>query len=141
MTQNDIMSITKDPPSGSFFEKMAASNAVKRARRSARVLFSAPKHNVTFENHRDRYYKQVFIDRQLWEAVDFLARVNHTSRMRVANDMMRLGIGHYFGAKIAEQNRLAASQREAGQPLRPTYFAAMLRHWAKQKGYDIGKFV
>ena len=97
--------------------------------------------NVTMSKHPDSYYTSVFISKQISEALDFLAKTCGVSKKKMLDDMVRLGIGHYLGALVAQQNRINIEQEARGEPKQPTYFTIMLRHWAHQKGYDIGKFI
>jgi hypothetical protein len=43
-------------------------------KRSIIQLLGAKKHNVTFQNHPDVYYIQVWLDKPLAEAVDYLSK-------------------------------------------------------------------
>jgi len=80
--------------------------------------------NVTCNKYRDSYYTAVYISKEISEALDFLAKVNGQSKKQALDQMLRLGIGHYFGELVAQQNRLTGEQRERGEPQRPTYFTA-----------------
>ena len=59
----------------------------------------------------------------------------------MTHDLLDLGISRFLGQKIAENNRKEIIARNKGEQTRPSYFVVQLRHWAKQKGFDIGKFV
>jgi len=50
-------------------------------------------------------------------------------------------MSHYLSDKITEYNKQVFATREAGQLPKPTHFIIMLRRWAKEKGYDISKFI
>lgn len=73
--------------------------------------------------------------------MNFLAKVNGVPLKQMADEMLRLGIAHYFAGRLSEHNRQAEDQQERGEPVRPTYFVIMLRHWARLKGYEISRFV
>jgi len=98
------------------------------------------KRNSTMASYPNSYYKCVYLPENLWEGLAFIAYVNGISIKQAAEEMLGLGMGHYMGELVAQQNQLYAEQRGRGEPLRPVWFTMMLRHWAHLKGYDIGKF-
>ena len=60
---------------------------------SLRGLFGADKRpNVTFERRPDDYYGMVWVDKPVYEAIDFLAIANHTTRKKLVHDLLTLGI-------------------------------------------------
>jgi hypothetical protein len=103
-------------------------------------LFRRKKALTTFDRHPDDYYGQIWITKSLYEALDFLAIANHTTKKKMAADLLELGIAHYLAGKISESNREEIAQRKQGMPVRPTRFIYQLRRWAKTKGKDISKF-
>jgi hypothetical protein len=104
-------------------------------------LFRAKKRLTTFDRNKDDYYKHVYIRKPLFEAVEFLAKVNRRSRMRVTNDLLELGISEFLAREISEHNRKAVAAREQGATVSPSRFILMFRRWAKSKGKEISKFI
>ena len=107
---------------------------------SLTALFRHKKPLTTFDRRPNDYYGQLWITKSLYEALDFLAKANHTTKKKMAQDLLELGIAHYLGNKISESNREEIAQRKQGMPVRPTKFIYQLRRWAKAKGKDIDKF-
>jgi hypothetical protein len=107
---------------------------------SITALFRRKKALTTFDRRPDDYYGQVWIAKSLFEALDFLAVANHTTKKKMAADLLELGISHYLADKISESNREEIAQRNQGMPVRPTRFIYQLRRWAKAKGKDISGF-
>ena len=107
---------------------------VRRVTRSIRSFFISPKTNITQERHPERYYKRVWVDQKHYEALVFLAKVNHETQKQMLHEVLERGISDYLAEKIQENNRLEREAREKGQVARATYFIIMLRHWLKSKG-------
>ncbi len=104
-------------------------------------LFGAKKPNVTFERRPDDYFKHVYISKDFDAAIDYLSKEAHKTKMAMVHTLLEIGMSHYLGDKIAEYNKQVIAAREAGQLPKPTHFIIMLRRWAKEKGFDISKFI
>jgi hypothetical protein len=89
----------------------------------------------------DEYYKLVWVHKNLYDGIEFLAKVNRTSRMRVANDLLELGFSTFIAQQISEDNSRKFAVEQGGESYSPSSFILMMRRWAKKKGYDISKFV
>ncbi len=109
--------------------------------RSIRDVFKPPKPNVTVKNYPERYYKTIWIEQSLYEAIEFLAKFNHTSRMKACNDMLRLGFSKFLADSIVESVRQDNVVDEPDKSVRPNYFNPLFRRWAKSKGKDVGRSV
>jgi hypothetical protein len=109
--------------------------------RSIKAFFTPRKPNVTVKNYPERYYKTIWISKSLYEAIEFLAKFNHTSRMKTCNELLELGISQYMGDLISESVRQDNALDEQDKSVRPNYFGLMFRRWAKSKGGDISKSV
>jgi len=107
---------------------------------SLTARFRHKKPLTTFDRRPNDYYGQVWINKSLYEALDFLAIANHTTKKKMAADLLELGIAHYLADKISESNREEIAQRKQGMTVRPTTFIYQLRRWAKAKGKDISGF-
>ena len=93
-------------------------------------IFRAPKSNVTIEKHRELYFRQMWLDKQQYEAIEFLAKVNGVSKKQMLHEMLGLGIALYLAGGTGEE-------------MRDTYSALVARHWAKwanQKRTGVSKF-
>jgi hypothetical protein len=95
----------------------------------------------TYQRHPIEYYKHIYINQSLFEAIDFLAVANRTNRKKMVEEILKIGIGRYLADKISESNAREAAQRRQGLPVRPTGFVHELHRWARSKGKDIGKFI
>ena len=51
-------------------------------------IFRAPKSNVTIEKHRGLYFRQMWLDKQQYEAVAFLAKANGVSKKQMLHEML-----------------------------------------------------
>lgn len=106
-------------------DNTAAMKRARRVTRSMKGLFRAPKTNVTIQKHPELYYKQMWLTRPHYEAIEFLAKINGTSKKQTVHEMLGLGIGHFMAAAIREQDRQFSGL--------PTYLEVVLKHWAKLK--------
>jgi hypothetical protein len=110
-----------------------------RLRRSVRALVGTKKSDTTFQRRADRYHAHVYVSRDLWEAISFLAKVNGFSKMETVHQMLEAGISRTLAEAIAESNRREAEMREHNMPPTPTQLVLELIRWAKSKGYTIEK--
>jgi hypothetical protein len=104
--------------------------------RSMRALLAPRKPNVTIKNHRDVYYRTVWISKPVYKAVEFPAKFNRQSRMKQCNEMLELGFSVYMADLIKESVRQDNAVDEQDKSVRATYFGLMFRQWAKSKGKD-----
>ena len=114
---------------------------VHRVRRSVRGLLGPAKRDTTLQREKDSgYFGHIWTDRETYETLKFVARVNRMTLKETANQVIRAGLSHILGAAIAESNRQQATLREQGLAPRPTPFMREFEHWAKTKGRDVAKF-
>jgi hypothetical protein len=116
----------------------------RRIKRSIMALLNpkkAAKHPTTYDRRPDDYFGNVWIKKDYYEAIDFISHATHTSRKKVTEELLQRGFSKYIGEQIHKNNLMIEEERRKGQREYPTYFIARLRHWAKQKGFNIGKFV
>jgi hypothetical protein len=59
----------------------------------------------------------------------------------MVHELLGIGMTHYIGDKIAEYNRQVIAARQLQQEPELTRFIILLRRWAKEKGYDLSKFI
>jgi hypothetical protein len=101
-----------------------------------RAVFKPRKPNVTLQNYPERYHKTIWISKSLYEAVEFLAKVNHKSRMKTCNELLELGISQYLGDLITGSIQQDNALDEQDKSVRPNYFGLLFRRWAKAKVTD-----
>ena len=121
--------------------KMTNTKKLRGVARRVKGLFRAPKTNVTIKEHPELYHRHVWLEKPDYEVVDFLAKEHGLSKKQALHDLLDLGMGRYIGELVAQQNRQVIEHRARGEPARPTYFTIKLRQWARQKGYEISKFI
>ena len=101
-------------------------------------LFRHQKANITRQTHQDLYYRQVFIEKRLYDGIEFLAKMNRTSRRQVCNELIELGFGTYLAREISRNNDAPRTARKENRPVQPTPFIVKYRRWIKSKeGVDI----
>jgi hypothetical protein len=113
----------------------------RSVKRSIMALFSTKVEGNPHKRFPDAYYGRIFFTRPLFEGIEFLAKTERKSKKKMANELMELGIGYYMGAKIREYNQRAIALRELNKEPELTRFIILLRRWAKERGYDISKFI
>jgi hypothetical protein len=111
---------------------------VNRLKRSIDALVGKPKNNSTFQNRPDEYFAHVYVDRNLWQGVVFLAKANGVTRKQVVHQALQAGLSRLLGEAVLEINRRAASQDEDGLPPRRTPLTRELKRLAREKGLEIG---
>jgi hypothetical protein len=87
------------------------------------------------------YYRHIYFTKPLFDAIEFLAKTERKSKKQMANELMELAIGTFMGEKIREYNQRVIAARERQQEVEATRFIRLLRRWAKEKGYDISRFI
>ena len=104
-------------------------------------LFGANKPNVTRLNHKDEYYKNYYFPKNLCDGIEFIAKVECSSKKATADKLMRLGMSSWMGAKVGEHIALEKEAREQNQRMKITRFVLELRKLARERGMDISKFM
>jgi hypothetical protein len=112
---------------------------VHKIRRTVRSLVGMKKVNSTLERGRDGAYAgHVWLDKQLHEAVAFLASANGCSMKQLTHTALRVGLSRLLTDAILDARRRAESQLEEGSSAKPTRFVSELKRLAKDKGIDLG---
>ena len=104
-------------------------------------LFSANKPNVTRLNHKDEYYKDYYFNKKLCDGIELVAKIERTSKKQAAELLMKAGLSSYMGGKITKHIEDKRAARELNQKLKLTRFVSELRKLARERGYDISKFI
>jgi curved DNA-binding protein CbpA len=87
------------------------------------------------------YFKHVYIEQSLYEGIDFLAKLRHTTIKQMTKDLLSKGFSVEIGSLIDQSIKEAKAREEAGQRRRPNSFVIALRKLAQKQGYDIKKFI
>ena len=104
-------------------------------------LFGAKKPNVTRLNHKDEYYKNYYFAKNLCDGIEFIAKIERTSKKRTAELLMKAGLSSYMGDKISEYIHSEHIAKEQNQKAKITRFVLELRKLAREHGMDISKFI
>jgi len=113
---------------------------VHRVRRTVRALLGPKKKDTTLEREKDAaYFGHIWVDKETYETLRFLAQVNHMNLKETLRQVVRVGLSQIFSQEIMESNRQEAAMREQGLPPGPTPFVRELIKWARSAGYDIQK--
>ena len=111
----------------------------RTVRQGIKTFFAPPKRNITCERYPEKYYRHVWLDKKHYEAMVFLAKVNHITRKQMTHELMERAISDYLSDKILGNNKRVAAERAQGQQRRPSYFIVQFRHWLKAKGKNVDK--
>jgi hypothetical protein len=110
-------------------------------KRTIGSLFRVKKRNVTIVNKPDEYFKQTWLDKGTFEAVDFLALVDRKTFKLMLRDLIHRGLRANIGEKISEYNKQTADRAAVGKYRTPTRFIRLLRRMEKEQGFDIKPFL
>ena len=127
--------------SGSIYRKMKHTSNVRSLTRSIVGLFVTKKGNVTFLNHKDEYFKNYYFNKKLSDGIELVALIEHISKKQAAELLMKAGLSSYMGGKITEYIESKRKAREQNQILKLTRFVRIMRQYARERGYDILKFI
>ena len=81
------------------------------------ALFRRSKKVQCTESRPNEYYKHVYVEKRLYDGIEFLAKVNRTSRRQVCNDLLELGISEYLAREISRNNDIARAARKEKRAL------------------------
>jgi hypothetical protein len=118
---------------------MTGAKKPKRFLGTLRALIGIDKNLNTYKTAPDTYYRQVFLSKENYQGVEFLAKIARTSRVRVANELIKRGLSSLYGAILGEEIRDDIEKREHHDDLK--LFIYRLRRYARSQGYDINKFI
>jgi len=77
----------------------------------------------------------------MFEGLEFIAKVERKSKIRMTNELMERGIKSYYGEKLGKYIEEDIEARKHGARATVTRFIRELRRLAKAKGYHISKFI
>lgn len=120
---------------------MKRRSKVRTLTRSIMGLFGAKKTNVTHLNHKEEYYNAYYFNHKLCDGVDIVALIERTTKKQAAELLMKAGLSSYMGAKITEHIENERKAREQNEKLKLTRFIRIVRQYARERGYDISRFI
>ena len=109
--------------------------------RSITDLFGANKVRNAHKLYPDKYYRNVYFTKPLYDGIDLVAKIERTSKKDAAELLMKAGLSSYMGGKITEYLEDERAAREYHQRMRYNRFIHEVRRCAKELGMDISKFL
>jgi len=100
------------------------------------ALFGIKKQLNTHKRHPDAYYKTVWVSKNMFAGIDWVAKFERVSKVRAVNLLLERGFRNW----IAQQIKTEMALRERERKRYPTRFVRGLRKSAEQRGMDISKF-
>jgi len=131
----------KTIPSSTIYRKMKHSSKVRRLTLSIMGLFGANKPNVTRLNHKDEYYKNYYFPKNVCDGIEFIAKIERTSKKQAAELLMKAGLSSYMGDKLSKYIHGEHIAKEQNQKAKMPRFVLELRKLARERGRDISKFI
>jgi hypothetical protein len=110
-------------------------------KRSIMALFAPKIETGAHKRFPDAYYKQIFLDKPMFEGLEFLAKTERKSKKKMARELMELGIRRFMGDKIKEYNKRVIAARKLDEEPELTRFIILFRRFAKERGMDIKKVI
>ena len=102
-------------------------------------LFIGKKPNMTFLNRKDEYYKAYWVNKNMSNGIELVAKIEQLSKKDTAQYLLERGFSSYMGEKVAEFIEQEKAAKELNQKVQLTRFIRELRKFAKERGMDISK--
>jgi hypothetical protein len=118
--------------------KKLGNNPIKRV---AKRLFGSKNTVNAHKLYPDAYFRRYYLSRAMSEGIDFMAKANRTSKIAMVNELIERGMKDFYVEKISLYNKLVLAARELNQPIPSDHFIKAFIKFAKEQGYDIGKFM
>jgi hypothetical protein len=107
----------------------------------AKRLFGSKNTVNAHKLYPDAYFKRYYLSKAMSEGVDFMAKANRTSKIAMVNDLVKRGMQDFYRERINLHNQAVLAARALHQPVPDDYFLKRFIKFAKERGYDIGKFI
>jgi len=120
---------------------MKRHSKVRFLTRSILGIFLPKKPNVTIKNHHDEYFTTVYIQKNMADGIAIVADIERISKKAAAHLLLTRGFSHYMGEMVGEELHRQRIRQEAHLRKTVSWFAQVLRKAAKERGYDISKFI
>lgn len=109
--------------------------------RSILGIFVPKKPNVTIKNHQDEYFTTVYIHKNMADGISLVANVEKISKKAAAHLLLTRGFSTYMGEMVGDELHQQRIRQEAHLRKTVSWFVQVLRKAAKERGYDISKFI
>ena len=96
-------------------------------------LFGHKKRIQCTESHPDAYFRSQFLSKTNYEGIEFAAKVAHTSRIRMTNEIIERGLRSFYGEGLAEEIREKIEAHEQNRAATLSVFVKELRKLAKEQ--------
>ena len=83
----------------------------------------------------------MLLHHKLCEGVDIVALIERTTKKQSAELLMKAGLSSYMVRKLTEYIKSERGAQELNQKVKMTRFVQILRRYARERGYDISKFI
>ena len=101
-----------------------------------------PKKQVSAHTrYPDAYYKSIYFDKQMFDGIELVAKVERVTKKKAARLLMEEGIRSYAGKNLHEYIKDDIADNRFRQRRAITPFIRELRRFAKERGIDISKFI
>jgi hypothetical protein len=124
-----------------FGAKMTSTFKPRSLTRSIMSLFGTKKGVNPHTLYPDRYYRRVFLDKQMFDGIQLVARMEKLSDRKAARLLLEKGFSKWMGEKFKEEHKIQTAARELQQKVKLTRFILELRRFARERGMDISKFI
>jgi len=101
-----------------------------------------PKKQVSAHTrYPDAYYKSIYFDKQMFDGIELVAKVERVTKKKAARLLMEEGIRSYAGKNLHEYIKDDIADNKLRQQRTGTRLIRELRKFAKERGIDISKFI
>ena len=119
--------------------KITGTNKPRSVIGTIRTIIGREKPPSTRKRAPDAYYRQIYLSKENYNGVEFLAKATKTSRVRMANELIRRGLRSFYGEVLGEEIRDNIEKRAHRDDL--SLFLYRLKKYARSQGYDISAFI
>ncbi len=121
--------------------KLKTTHKTNRVVRSIRNIFRPETHNKTRKLHPDEYYCNFYFTKNVGDGVEFISKIEHSTKKAAANILMERGISVYMGAKVTQSIQRGDLSGEPEQKAERTWFRRVMRRRARDQGFDISRII
>jgi hypothetical protein len=104
-------------------------------------LFWRKKRTQIQKTNPGAYYKHVYLSESNYKALEFVAKCNRISRVKMANLLFERGLRSFLGEAVGLDMQNKAEAEENMQIRKVSRTVRMLRALAKSQGQDISKYI
>ena len=109
--------------------------------RSLMSLFVIKKGVNPHTRYPDAYYGRIAFDKRLFQGIELVAKIERTTKKHAAEELMKAGLSSYMGEKLTQYIESERAAREFHQKMQYNRFIYIIRQYARERGYDISKFL